>query len=69
MSIWPAITENLTISDVNLRRGGGGRHTQLILNSRAIISTIRVTFKETSGTAVANWQAGSIGRLPMRTME
>jgi len=49
-----------TISDMTLRRGGGGGHAQLILNSRATVSATRVTFKETSVTAVANWEAGSI---------
>ena len=49
-----------TLSDMTLRRGGSGGHAQLILNSRATISATRVTFKETTGTAVANWEAGSV---------
>lgn len=49
-----------TLSDMTLRRGGGSGHAQLILNSRATISATRVTFRETSGTAVANWEGGSI---------
>jgi hypothetical protein len=49
-----------TLSDMTLRRGGGGGHAQLILNSRATISATRVTFRETALTAVANWDGGSI---------
>jgi hypothetical protein len=49
-----------TLSDMTLRRGGGGGHAQLILNSRASISATRVTFKETAVTAVANWEGGSV---------
>ena len=49
-----------TLTDVTLRRGGGGGHAQLILNSRATVNATRVTFKDTPGSAVANWEGGSV---------
>jgi hypothetical protein len=49
-----------TLTDVTLRRGGGGGHAQLILNSRATVNATRVTFMDTTGSAVANWEGGSV---------
>lgn len=52
--------EVLTLSDITLRRGGGGGDSQLIFNSRAVVVATRVTFKDTPGVAVFNKEAYSV---------
>lgn len=50
----------LAVTDMTLRRGGGSGEAQLIFNSRGTVSATRVTFRETTGTAVFNKEAGSV---------
>ncbi len=52
--------KTLTLNDMTLRRGGGGNEAQLIFNSRGTVVATRVTFEDTSGTAVFNKEAWSV---------
>ena len=52
--------KTLTVTDMTLRRGGGGGEAQLIFNSRGTVVATRVTFKDTTGTAVFNKEAWSV---------